>query len=313
MIESAGLLADSSIKTTSTRSQTPRVLQTVMFDAGNPRTSMFAPYAAPFVKWAGGKRKLLSAILNAAPMHFERYLEPFVGGGAVALAIAHPVMLLNDANPDLMNTYQAVKCDSDALMRLLDRHRDCHSESYYYQIRDQIAESLPSLEQAARLIYLNKTCFNGLYRVNRRGQFNVPYGRYEKPTLYDPMVLQRASKALAGTTLFTGDYRTFLDEHARAGDFIYLDPPYVPVGKYSDFKRYTKEQFRASNQDDLRDLYNELIRRGCYPVLSNSSTARSLYDDHEVIELFAARNINKNGAGRKAIPEILVKPRLSAA
>ena len=254
----------------------------------------------------------MPAILAAAPSSFQRYLEPFVGGGAVALALAHRVMLLNDANSELINTYRAVKSDVNNLMQLLDQYRECHSEDYYYETREQNSVLLSPLDQAARLIYLNKTCFNGLYRVNRAGQFNVPSGRYETPTLYDERNLRRASEALRGAELFTGDYRAFLDEHARAGDFIYLDPPYVPVGKYSDFKRYTKEQFRGNNQEELTQLYNRLIERGCYPLLSNSWTARELYADHDVIELLAARNINKNANGRKAIPEILVKPRVSA-
>lgn len=267
------------------------------------------PYASPFVKWAGGKRRLLSSIFGAAPLHFDRYLEPFVGGGAVALAIAYPVMLLNDANAELMNAYQAVKANVDELMRLLDFHREHHSKSYYYEVRDQTAQRLSPIEQAARLIYLNKTCFNGLYRVNREDRFNVPYGGHDNPTLYDEKALRRASKALQGAELFTGDYHAFLDQHARPGDFIYLDPPYIPVSKYSDFKRYTKDQFRVNNQEELAEIYKSLIRRGCYPVLSNSWTARDLYAEHEVIEIYAARNINKNGEGRKAIKEILVKPR----
>lgn len=282
-----------------------------MFADEPHNTVRFTSFASPFIKWAGGKRRLVPAILAAAPRHFQRYLEPFVGGGAVALAIAHPVMLLNDANQELINTYRAVKSDVDSLMKLLDQHRQYHSEGYFYQIRSQNGEALSPIEQAARLIYLNKTCFNGLYRVNRDGRFNVPFGRHEAPTLYDEKILRRASDALKGAELFTGDYWAFLDEHARAGDFIYLDPPYVPVGKCSDFKRYTKEQFRGGNQEELTRLYSHLIERGCYPLLSNSWMARELYTDHDVIELSAARNINKNADGRKAVPEILVKPRVT--
>ena len=270
------------------------------------------PSATPFVKWAGGKRRLLNAILDAGPRRFERYLEPFVGGGAVALAIAHPAMLLNDANVELMNAYRAAKRNPEDLMRLLDLHRVRHSAEYFYLVRAQSDEALSPLEQAARLIYLNKTCFNGLYRVNRKGQFNVPYGGRVNPTLYVGRDLLRASNALRGAELYDGDYREFLNEHARAGDFIYLDPPYVPVSKYSDFKRYTKEQFKATNQHELKELFEDLLRRRCYPVLSNSWAARDLYSEHHVIEILAARNINKDGAGRKPIPEILVKPRVIA-
>ena len=259
--------------------------QTELFADEVKITRSDAAFASPFVKWAGGKRRLVPAILSAGPRSFLRYLEPFVGGGAVALALAHPTMLLNDANSELINTYRVVRGDVDSLMQLLDQYRTRHSESYYYEIRQQNSDLLSPLEQAARLIYLNKTCFNGLYRVNRAGQFNVPYGQNVAPTLYEETKLRRSSEALRGAELFTGDYRSFLDEHARAGDFIYLDPPYVPVGKYSDFKRYTKEQFRGDNQEELAQLYNNLIERGCYPLISNSWTAHELYADHEVIVL----------------------------
>jgi len=269
------------------------------------------PKATPFVKWAGGKRKLIDSIINAAPTSFERYLEPFVGGGAVALAFGHACMLLNDANAELINAYQVIRDNLQALIPLLDEHQGKHSEEYFYVVRAQKPTDLTQIEQAARFIYLNKTCFNGLYRVNKYGQFNVPSGRYKNPVLYKVKDIQEASKALQQAELFCQDYRSFLRQHARAGDFIYLDPPYIPVGQFSDFKRYTKEQFREEDQRELAQLYAELIDRGAYPVLSNSYSALALdlYAPYCIQVVLANRNINHDGTGRNAIPEILVKPR----
>ncbi len=278
---------------------------------------VIVPAASPFVKWVGGKRQLLPAILAQAPPRFDRYIEPFVGGGALALALGHGQMLLGDANTELMAAYAAVRDDVDGLMALLDRHRAAHAAdgaAYFYAVRAQVASDLSPVEQAARLIYLNKTCFNGLYRVNRMGQFNTPYGKHDAPVLYDRANLLAASRALQGARLHVDDYVDFLDENARAGDFIYLDPPYEPVGRYSDFKRYTKEQFRVNDQEVLAELYPRLVARGCYPLLSNSDTPRTreLYADFAIVTVYAARAINKNGQGRGAIPEILVTPQPSA-
>lgn len=269
------------------------------------------PKAVPFVKWAGGKRKLIDLILSAAPTSFDRYLEPFVGGGAVALALGHPCMLLNDANVELINVYQVVRDNLDVLIPLLDEHQRKHSEEYFYVVRAQKPTDLTRIERVARFIYLNKTCFNGLYRVNKYDQFNVPFGRYKNPILYNLKDIQAASKALQNAELFSEDYRFFLEQHARAGDFIYIDPPYIPIGQFSDFKRYTKDQFREKDQRELAQLYAELIDRGAYPVLSNSYStfALDLYARYSIQVVLANRNINHDGTGRNPIPEILVKPR----
>ncbi len=269
------------------------------------------PKSVPFVKWVGGKRKLIDIIISAAPPTFERYLEPFLGGGAVALAIGYHSMLLNDANEDLMNVYFMVRDDLQTLLTLLDEHQSKHSEMYFYEVRAQKTSSLSKQEQAARFIYLNKTCFNGLYRVNQKGDFNTPFGRYTNPILYDLSQIRKASAILRSSELYNDDYHTFLTHHARPGDFIYLDPPYVPVSMYSDFKRYTKEQFRERDQYKLAQTYDELIALGAYPVLSNSYSelTLNLYSKHSIQVVYAGRNINSKGTGRKAIPEILVKPR----
>jgi DNA adenine methylase len=269
------------------------------------------PKALPFVKWAGGKRKLVDYIISAAPVSFARYLEPFVGGGAVALALGYSRMLLNDANVELMNVYCVIRDSLDALISLLDEHQKKHSKEYFYMVRAQNPTNLSSVEQAARFIYLNKTCFNGLYRVNKYGQFNVPFGRYKNPILYNLEEIRAASKVLQSAELFAEDYHTFLKRHARPGDFIYLDPPYIPISQYSDFKRYTKKQFRENDQRVLAQVYSELVGLGAYPVLSNSYSELTLdlYAQHHIQIVYASRNINHKGMGRDPIPEILVKPR----
>lgn len=266
--------------------------------------------AVPFVKWAGGKRRLLDSILAVAPATFERYLEPFVGGGAVALALGHRPTLLNDANPDLIAAYLTVRDRVEVLMIRLDALRAAHNEEQFYAVRALDPGRLSPLERAARLIYLNKTCFNGLWRVNRSGQFNTPSGGYVDPPLFDRGQFLAVSRVLQGSVIECGDYATFLDRHARAGDFVYLDPPYIPAGVYSDFKRYTKEQFRGADQMQLAEIYNELIRRGAYPVLSNSDTpeARALYRQHRLQVVHTARVINHQADGRGPVAEILVAP-----
>jgi len=278
-------------------------------DAGSRPT--ITPKAIPFVKWAGGKRRLIPAILESAPNVFGRYVEPFVGGGAVALALGFQPMLLNDANAELMSAFRAVRDDLETLLALLDDHRAQHSEEYFYRVRAQNPDELPSVAQAARFIYLNKTCFNGLYRVNKEGRFNTPFGRYKNPVLYIRENMQAAARVLAGSELCTQDYRAFLTEHARPGDFIYIDPPYVPVSKFSDFKRYTKEQFREEDQRELAATFDELVALGAYPVLSNSYTdlTRELYMKHDLRIVEAARSINHDGAGRGQIRELIVRPK----
>lgn len=268
-------------------------------------------HAVPFLKWAGGKRKLLGAILSAAPPTFQRYVEPFLGGGAVALALGHPTMLLNDANAELMEVFRVVRDELDALLPLLDAHRVRHTEAYYYEVRAQDPAGLSPVARAARFIYLNKTCFNGLYRVNRFGQFNVPFGRYTNPILYDQDSITTASQVLQAAELSAEDYATFLARVARPGDFIYLDPPYVPISVYSDFKRYTKDQFREADQVRLAQVYDDLVTLGAYPVLSNSYSdmALELYAPHHIEIVYVGRSINHDGAGRAPVKEILVSPR----
>lgn len=272
---------------------------------------MSSTFAQPFIKWAGGKRRLLPKILEAAPASFDRYLEPFLGGGAVALALNYHPMLLNDANTELINTYEVVRDHSDELVVILDSHRVAHCETYFYEVRKQDPNDLSKIGQAARFIYLNKTAYNGLYRVNRFGRFNVPFGRYKNPILYDLDNLRMASLVLQQAEFFSLDYAAFLEQHAKPGDFVYLDPPYQPVSRYSDFKRYTKNQFRESDQYRLAQVFVQLIKLGAYPILSNSYSKLTLelYADHDIQIVEAHRNINHDGAGRGLVREILITPK----
>lgn len=264
----------------------------------------------PFVKWAGGKRKLVPTILSLIPPAFNRYIEPFLGGGAVAFTLKHTPMLLNDANAELINAYEVVRDDLNALVQELDNHQTNHSESYYYEVRKQTPNTLTKLQQAARFIYLNKTAYNGLYRVNRFGNFNVPFGRYKNPRIYNRDNLEAVSLILKGARLYSLDYAVFLRENAVSGDLIYLDPPYHPIGQYSDFKRYTPNQFRENDQVTLAAIYDEMINVGAYPILSNSYSelTLALYSKHTIHIVEAARNINHEGDGRGKIREIIVTP-----
>ncbi len=261
--------------------------------------------ATPFLKWAGGKGQLLGQLLPLLPTTYERYIEPFLGGGALFFAIAPARALLADLNRELIVTYQVVRDQPAALADRLAEHRACHNKEYYYRVR---AERLDDpLEVAARLIYLNKTCFNGLYRVNRSGQFNVPMGSYVNPRIYDPANLFAAAQALAAADLCAADYRATL-EQAHAGDFIYLDPPYVPLSASASFTSYTATDFGERDQRELAEVYSELDRRGCYVMLNNSATSltRQLYAGYEQRVIPAARAINSKGDRRGPVEELVV-------
>lgn len=260
----------------------------------------------PFLKWAGGKGQMVSALARYAPLRFDRYLEPFLGGGALFFHLSPPTSLLNDLNGELIHAYRMVQQHVEQLISLL--HTYPYSEEFYYQMRAQDTATLDPVARAARLIYLNRTCFNGLYRVNKQGQFNVPFGAYSNPVICDESRLRAASRALEGVMLFCEDYKPFLEREAHAGDFIYLDPPYQPVSKYSDFKRYTSSQFYENDQIELAALVRVLANQGCHVLASNSDTplVRQLYQGFEIVDVRARRNINKNGHGRGAVGEVLI-------
>ncbi|MFZ5477635.1 MAG: DNA adenine methylase [Myxococcota bacterium] len=265
----------------------------------------------PFLKWAGGKRQLLDALVA----RFDRagatgrYHEPFVGGGALFFELRRTGRVrdavLSDTNPNLVEVYVAVRDDVDALVARLREHAARHDEAYYYAVRGRVPEG--AVDRAARVIYLNKTCFNGLYRENSRGEFNVPYGRYDNPTICDEPNLRACSAALAGVSIEARPFERVLD-HAVAGDFVYFDPPYVPVSATSSFTGYAKGGFGPADQERLAEVFASLADRGVSLLLSNSMTAtvRDLFSRFHIEEVPATRAINSRGDRRGAIAEALV-------
>ena len=261
---------------------------------------------SPFLKWAGGKSQLLPELRRFIPHDFNRYLEPFLGGGALFFNLLPEKAFLNDSNVELINTYEMVRDQVETVIEILDAYPN--ESEFFYRIRAQSPYKLTDAERAARFIYLNRTCFNGLYRVNKKNQFNVPFGKYANPNICPIERLRAASKALQHGELFCEDYQSFLLREARPGDFIYADPPYQPVSRYSDFKRYTQDFFYEEDQKRLADLLTQLGKQGCYVVASNSDCefVRKCYADWQIHQVKARRNINKNGSGRGSISEIIV-------
>lgn len=223
----------------------------------------------PLLKWAGGKTQLLGEILPKIPNKYGRFIEPFFGGGAVFFAVRPVNGIIADSNPELINMYRSVAADVDAVITQLHHYKN--TEEVFYAVRALDVSRLSNIEAAARTIFLNRTCFNGLYRVNKSGQFNVPFGKYKKPKIIDEEALRSASELLKKTTIICGDYKTVLQENAKAGDFIFIDPPYLPVSEYADFKRYTKEQFYEEDHIELAEEVQRLHELGCYVVLTNSN------------------------------------------
>jgi DNA adenine methylase len=273
---------------------------------------------SPFVKWAGGKSQLLSQFDSYFPVSFERYVEPFVGGGAVFFYLYNQGRLegkeivLIDHLEELINCYRVIQGQVEDLIAALQDHEPRKLEAaYYYKVRawdrrpDYAQRS--DVEHAARFIYLNRTCYNGLYRVNRRGQFNVPFGRYRNPTICDGDNLQAVSRALQGVVLMAGDFERCL-EVAGPGTFVYLDPPYDPLSDTASFTGYTSADFGREDQKRLAQVFRDLDRKGCYAMLSNSCTEfiRELYSSYDRQQVQAIRAINSKASGRGAIPELLV-------
>lgn len=264
--------------------------------------------ARPFVKWAGGKTQLVPELLKYIPSHYNRYIEPFVGGGALFFTLNPETAILNDSNAELITTYKVIKERHKELIFLLEDYQKNHNEKLYYKVRALDISHLDEVERAARFIYLNKTCFNGLYRVNQNGQFNTPIGSYKNPKILDEENILKCSLALKKTKLFNLDYKKFLDEVVERGDLVYLDPPYLPVSEYSDFDRYTKEKFKIADHVELTTHFQKLIDKGATPILSNSCSeiTKKLYSDYEISLVGASRNISKKSTGRGKVDEIIV-------
>lgn len=268
----------------------------------------------PFVKWAGGKRQLMTNLMEFKPKKYNKYFEPFVGGGAFFLELAPKEAVINDFNSELILVYQCLRSREafKELYKLCKEHEVLHSEEYYYKIRaldksnEYINASLPS--RAARCIYLNKACFNGLYRVNAKGQFNVPFNGKTKVKLFDDDNIQELHQYFLSNdiSIHNGDYQLILDK-PKKGDFVYFDPPYDIVGNQS-FTTYTKVGFGRDEQTRLRDNFRSLSDKGVNVMLSNSNTEfiRELYKDFNIHIVQARRNINSQSSGRGKVEEVIV-------
>lgn len=264
--------------------------------------------ARPILKWAGGKTQMLGEILPKVPSAYGKYIEPFLGGGALFFALHPKKAVISDSNPELINVYRQVACHPEEVIRFLKQYEN--TKEFFYHIREQDWETLPEAEAAARTIFLNKTCFNGLYRVNRKGQFNVPYGKYKAPNYCDEKALYAASKVLSKATILCGDYLKVLKEYAKSGDFIFLDPPYLPVSEYSDFKRYTKEQFYEEDHVELAKEVVRLHELGCHVILTNSNhpLVHELYGQFGIEVVQTKRHISSDGSNRKGEDVIVTAP-----
>lgn len=271
----------------------------------------------PFVKWAGGKSQLLEQFESLFPARFNRYIEPFVGGGAVFFHLFNRGFItngaiLNDLNRELMNCYEVIRDQVEELIEELYRHEPYKTEeSYFYEIREwdrkpDFNHRSPA-ERAARTIFLNRTCYNGLYRVNSRNQFNVPFGRYKNPTICDEENLRAVSQALQGVELRSEDFERCV-EWAGPGDFLYLDPPYHPLSETASFTSYTRDDFGEADQIRLAEVFRQLDRKGCIVMLSNSYTSliQQLYADYRQDIVNATRAISCKGDGRGSIPELVI-------
>ena len=235
----------------------------------------------PFLKWAGGKTQLIGELSKFIPKDYDTYIESFLGGGALFFHLRPNKAILSDINPELVNCFVMVRDEIESLIANLKTFKD--SEDFYYSIRSTNLAALSTVERAARFIYMNRTCFNGLYRENKNGNFNVPYGRYKNPKICDEDKLYDAHVALENAKLVCADYKTILRRYAKHNDFIFLDPPYVPVGKFSDFQRYTKDFFYDADHVELRDEFNRIVKIGAKVILTNSNVefVKELYNGYK--------------------------------
>lgn len=267
----------------------------------------------PFLKWAGGKGQLLNALLEKVEQArpFNRYHEPFVGGGALFFELCRVGRLgrrqayLSDSNAMLIESYEAVRDSLDELIALLEQHKAAHNKDYYYETRKNVPAA--PVERAARVIYLNKTCFNGLFRLNSKGEFNVPIGRYADPVICDEKNLASASEALNKARLFSESFESVLDR-AEPDDLVYFDPPYDPMSATANFTAYDKSGFGVDDQKKLAKVAEELHGKGVKVILSNSMTPliADLYKDFHIDKVKASRTVNSRAAGRGKIDEALI-------
>jgi DNA adenine methylase len=275
----------------------------------SPNLPPYVDNARPFLKWAGGKRQLLKQyapyLLKREAV--QRYFEPFAGSAAVYFHLQPANACLADVNEKLVEIYRVVQNNVEGLIEILGRFRN--EEAEYYQVRSQNPAELSGVERAARLIYLNKTCYNGLYRENKKGAFNVPFGRYKNPTICDPARLRTSSAALQGVKLQVDDFAEVVSP-AGPGDFVYFDPPYAPLNTTSNFTSYNYRGFDADDQQRLSTTFDLLASEGCHVMLSNSRTPLilELYEGkgYRIVEIQARRFINSKADGRGPVTELLI-------
>ena len=271
------------------------------------------PLVSPILKWVGGKRQLLPDIIPLINKKCTTYVEPFVGGGAVLFELQPQRAIINDYNEELINVYLVVKQYPEELIEVLKEHNEKNSEEYYYQIRALDREpsysQLSEIEKAARIIYLNKTCYNGLYRVNTAGQFNAPYGRYKAPSIVNEPVIRAMSRYFCekNVTIRHGDYRQALEDLPK-GAFVYFDPPYMPISSSASFTGYTENGFDYAQQVALKAECDKLRKKGIAFLQSNSDCEeiRTLYKDYEIRTVKAKRAVNSDATKRGEINEVLI-------
>jgi DNA adenine methylase len=264
----------------------------------------------PFIKWVGGKRQLIPQLSQYFPTTFNKYIEPFVGGGAIFFYLLPQKSVLMDINAELINTYQVIKHKVEELIESLQQHKN--EKEYFYEVRawDRAPEEfrrLDKVERASRTIFLNKTCYNGLFRVNKKNQFNTPFGRYKNPTICDEFNLRAVNVALKNTKIHLGDFSESIT-FAQSGDFVYLDCPYHPVSDTANFTSYTKDDFGLAEQKRLKKVYSELDKKGCTVLLSNSYTPfiLELYKEYKIHVVHAKRAVNCDPTKRGKVREVLI-------
>ena len=265
----------------------------------------------PFLKWAGGKRQLLKEIDKYIPLKISTYYEPFLGGGALLFNLQPKKAIVNDSNYELINAYKVIRDNVEELIQDLEKHENTSEYFYELRVKDRTSEysNLSNIERASRLIYLNKTCFNGLFRVNSQGEFNTPYGHYKNPNIVNEFVLRAVNNYLNKNDIkfLNGDFEDSL-KNIRKGAFVYFDPPYMPISDSSSFTGYTLDGFGTEDQIRLKDLCDKLNERGIKFLLSNSTAPMilELYKDYKIVYVDAKRNINSIGNKRGEIKEVLV-------
>jgi DNA adenine methylase len=261
--------------------------------------------AKPFIKWVGGKRQLLPAIFKRVPENYGTYYEPFLGGGAVFFRLRPPRAVLSDSNVRLIRTYKGIRDNVEGVIELLKSYH--YERRFFAQMRARNIDIGTDVEVAAWFVYLNRTGFNGLYRVNSKNQFNVPFGRYVRPMICDSDNLRACAQLLSHADLRVEGFETVL-ERAKRNDFVYFDPPYVPLSATSSFTSYTSHGFDLGSQKQLRIVAAKLKRRGVHVLLSNSASdvVRELYAGFDMKEVDATRMVNSRGTGRGKIAELLI-------